>query len=174
MSRGVLGTPSDNIEVSDSSDEKEVKDAKAIQKELLENVSTLNSMIGAAVKDDDAFVHHVNEKENPFDDGDGGVVEMKRPDERRLIDVLLTDRRKNLPSLDLTEPLATSNLFSLVPSRHGNEKRHEKHAIRLESSNRMSGSVSDYEDRAFIVYRSKNKLMPSTCDVYDVCIVMID
>ena len=51
-----------------------------------------------------------------------------------------------------------------------NEKRREKHVIRLESSNRMSGNAGDYEDRTFIMYRSKNKLMPSTCDVYDVSI----
>ena len=170
MFRGVIGTAGDNVEASDSSEEKEPKDAKAIQKELLDNVNTLNSMIGAAVKDEDSFVHRVNEKENPFDDGEGSLVQMKRPTERRLIDVLLTDRRKSLPSLDLNEPLTSSNVFSLIPSRRGNEKRREKHVIRLESSNRMSGNAGDYEDRTFIMYRSKNKLMPSTCDVYDVSI----
>lgn len=163
-----MATSGDNLEQYDSSEEKEHKDVKTIQKELLENVNTLNSMISGAVKDDDSFVHRVNEKENPYDDGEGGLVQVKRGPERRLIDVLLTDRRKNVPSFGFPQPYANSGMFNLVSSRNGGEKRHEKTSMEMESSNRMSGTVGEYEDRTFIMYRSKNKMMPSTCDVYDV------
>ena len=133
-------------------------------------MSALNSLIADATKED-GLVLRASEKEDPFDDGAGGPMQVKRKEEPRrlLVDtVMLRDAHKRLPPPnDSPLPFPPTSVVSILPNRMERRGLVDK-PFEGESTNRLAGIMGDYDERTFILYRSKTKMMASTTDVYDV------
>lgn len=133
-------------------------------------MSALNSLIADATKED-GLVLHASEKEDPFDDGAGGPMQVKRKEDPRrlLVDtMMLQDARKRLaPPSDSPLQFPPPSVLSMMPNRMERRGLTDK-PFEGESSNRLAGIMGDYDERTFILYRSKTKMMASTTDVYDV------
>lgn len=140
-----------------------------MQKELLENVSALNALIADAAKED-GLVLRPSEKEDPFDDGAGGPMQVKRKEDPRrfLVDTILRDAHKRpVPPNDSPLPFPPPSVLSMMPNRMERRGLVDR-PFEGDSSNRLAGIMGDYDERTFILYRSKTKMMASTTDVYDV------
>lgn len=134
-----------------------------MRKEVLDTVAKLNMMVTEGLKnrDSDDILHGKPTNGDPFDDGDGMVKAIMKDSKRKLMDEALERRRPHFGKL--------SDVF-LIPDQRGLPRLIDRKPL-PPTDLRMSlppRKPEQYNERIFVLYRSKHKNMISTRDVYDV------
>ena len=164
--------PLDEItpEVSET-DAKELQDTNGIakiQKDIMEKVQELNSKVSELVPPDDLGPRRGTGtgSANPYDDGESSLVELEKKDKMKLKTVLDEKRKKRI-----TLPMKGGfgkNMIVFPPNPKRNTHQHlmmRRHALPMEDS---KPETTQFDNETYVLYRSKNKLMPAAHDIYDV------
>ena len=155
--------------------EKDVKKSISdLRKELFHSVSDLNRIVNNAEKgnEEEEMSHHVKSSEdgNIFEDGDGTVAKTVKRDKKALIlQSVLDDRSLPAPISYHIFPAIVLPSHPPVSSPPMDNKRSRSLYISDVSALAHPPKRNDnYDERTFILYRSKHKMLIATKDVYDV------
>ena len=148
-------------------DAKEMKEIADIQEEIRDKIHALNTKVSELVAPEEVIHRHGtgNASGNPFDDGDGPIVELEKKDKMKY-QTVLHEHMKNGLSLSGKGGFGKGSYLS--PSYR---KRAFSPYVVPHHTSSMKETKSDstqYDDRTYVLYRSKQKIMPAACDVYDV------
>ena len=168
------------VNEGDSEKEAEVKDIGTMAKEIAESVNALNSMVKDVLPQDERLLR--KPAGNPYEDGERGTVEVqkKKAAPGMLVTSLLDGRNKmkpfasgtvpgrkglSLPKLSAPRRRGLSGLPNL-PNLSGLQSLPNLPMNAEEEEERSANS--GYDEKSFVLYRSKQKTMLRTQDVYDV------
>lgn len=180
-----LPEPLDEItpEVNDQEEkEASAKGIATITKEIMESVNALNTMVKDAIPQEDRVRRGAGQPGNMFDDGAGGTMEVqkKQSPDMLLKSVYEKNKGKQIPfspsAARSDQPAPPFIMFPsmpavpAVPSFAVPRRRMNRSFITsLEEEDESKGaSGSSYDEKSFVLYRSKQKMMLKTGDVYDV------
>ena len=146
---------------------KETNGIAKIQKEILDHVQELNSKVSEWAAPDELGPRRAagTGAANPFDDGDGALMEVEKKDKMKLKTVLDEKRKKRL-ALPGKGGFA-KNMIVFSPNSRRNTHQHLLMRRKLAAGNGKP-ETAQYDNETYVLYRSKNKLMPAAHDVYDV------
>lgn len=160
--------PLDEItpEVSEP-ESKETNGIAKIQKDILDKVQELNSKVSEWGAQDELGPRRAagTGAANPFDDGDGALMEVEKKDKMKLKTVLDEKRKKRL-ALPGKGGFA-KNMIVFSPNSRRNTHQHLLMRRKLAAGDGKP-ETAQYDNETYVLYRSKNKLMPAAHDVYDV------
>ena len=177
------------VNEGDSEKEAEVKDIGTMAKEIAESVNALNSMVKDVLPQDER-----KPAGNPYEDGERGTVEVqkKKAAPGMLVTSLLDGRNKMKPFASGTVPgrkglsprhvMMMSNAFSSLPKLSAPRRRglsglpnlpnlsglQSLPNLPMNAEEEERSANSGYDEKSFVLYRSKQKTMLRTQDVYDV------
>lgn len=181
------------VNEGDSEKEAEVKDIGTMAKEIAESVNALNSMVKDVLPQDERLLR--KPAGNPYEDGERGTVEVqkKKAAPGMLVTSLLDGRNKMKPFASGTVPgrkglsprhvMMMSNAFSSLPKLSAPRRRGLSGLPNLPNLSGLQSlpnlpmnaeeeeersANSGYDEKSFVLYRSKQKTMLRTQDVYDV------
>lgn len=146
---------------------KETNGIAKIQKEILDHVQELNSKVSEWAAPDELGPRRAagTGAANPFDDGDGALMEVEKKDKMKLKTVLDEKRKKRL-ALPGKGGFA-KNMIVFSPNSRRNTHQHLLMRRKLAAGDGKP-ETAQYDNETYVLYRSKNKLMPAAHDVYDV------
>ena len=146
---------------------KETNGIAKIQKEILDHVQELNSKVSEWAAPDELGPRRAagTGAANPFDDGDGALMEVEKKDKMKLKTVLDEKRKKRL-ALPGKGGFA-KNMIVFSPNSRRNTHQHLLMRRKLAAVDGKQ-ETAQYDNETYVLYRSKNKLMPAAHDVYDV------
>ena len=146
---------------------KETNGIAKIQKEILDHVQELNSKVSEWAAPDELGPRRAagTGAANPFDVGDGALMEVEKKDKMKLKTVLDEKRKKRL-ALPGKGGFA-KNMIVFSPNSRRNTHQHLLMRKKLAAGDGKP-ETAQYDNETYVLYRSKNKLMPAAHDVYDV------
>lgn len=180
-----LPEPLDEItpEVNDQEEkEASAKGIATITKEIMESVSALNTMVKEAIPQEDRVRRGTGQPGNMFDDGAGGTVEVqkKQSPDMLLKSVYEKNKGKQIPfppsAARSDQPAPPFVMFPSMPAVPAvppfavpRRRMNRSFITSLEEEDESKGASGiSYDEKSFVLYRSKQKMMLKTGDVYDV------